>query len=530
MHPILLYLLKMIGYSGVLLLYYHLFLRDKQYHQYNRYYLLCTVVLSLLLPLIQIPVFWNGTSSEAPLYVQTIQFTTVGTIGHGEPIGSALSGNSLLLIAYLLISVALLFPVIRSVKKILGIRRQYPSVKLHNINFYETEEKAAPFSFFRNIFWNKKIELNSDRGRQVFRHELYHSQQLHSADLVFMQLVLSFAWFNPFFLITKKELTTIHEYLADQFAISGDDRHSYAEFIVSTALRHPSNPVTHHFFQSSLKRRIAMILKKSTARRFSYLERIMIIPLIAGLFFVFAFRAQTMAQEPVRSVSTQETGGVSTAEETVNTGTNPFLMNDTSTATHDPGKSVTLKKHQSDTIPQKHTEVTPDSKQELTTNPSKILIRSQFTDEPPLYIVDGVETETSLGNIKKEIKHVKVWKGAEAVKRFGEKGKNGVVVVTTTPDDISKRIEIVFTKSTDYGQLAVMKSYCKQRGIALNIRETKYNEREELIYLSFEVDCGDGFSGTASAHILALEGQDKKFGFYRDYSPNSDRPFGTGVF
>src|SRR5690606_8591863 len=73
MQPILLYFLKMIGYSAVLMLYYYFFLRDKQYHQYNRYYLLFTVVLSLLLPMVSIPVFWNGAPSDASLYMQTIE-------------------------------------------------------------------------------------------------------------------------------------------------------------------------------------------------------------------------------------------------------------------------------------------------------------------------------------------------------------------------------------------------------------------------------------------------------------------------
>src|SRR5690606_33937121 len=185
-----------------------------------------TVALSLLLPMISIPVFWTGTSGEAPLYVQTIELTTITSIGHSGIVDTGLSGNSWLLIAYLTISAILLFLMVVAIRKVLRIRRKYPTVEWHEINFYDTEEKEAPFSFFRDIFWNKKSELDCDRGQQVFRHELYHTRQFHSVDLIFMQLVLSLAWFNPVFYIIKRELTTIHEYLADQFAISGDDRHS----------------------------------------------------------------------------------------------------------------------------------------------------------------------------------------------------------------------------------------------------------------------------------------------------------------
>lgn len=551
MHPILLYLLKMVGYSGVLILYYYLFLRDKQYHQYNRYYLLLTVVLSLLLPMISIPVFWAGTSAEAPLYVQTIELTTIGRIGHSEITDTAPSGNNLLLIVYLIISAAMLSLMVRAIRKVLLIRRKYTSVRWQDINFYNTEEKEAPFSFFRDIFWNKKIELDSDRGMQVFRHELYHTRQLHSADLAFMQLALSFAWFNPVFYIIKKELTTIHEYLADQFAISGADRHSYAEFIVASALqRQYRNPVTHYFFHSPLKRRITMILKNSHSHRFSYLERIMIIPLVAGLFFLFAFRAQIVAQEPVKPVSAQQAGKSPVAEKPVNAKAKPIPANDTvikkverettktlqrpkepvkTSATTKPEKALSHEERRRDTIPLNHGEVTVHTENRPLTGSSKIFILNRPTGEKPLYIIDGFELY-GMDKIKGEIKNVHIWEGSEAVKKFGEKGKNGVVVVTTTPDINTKRIEITFAKNTGYAELAAMKSYCEQRGITLNIRETKYNDQDELVYLSFEVDCGDGFKGAASARGPALENQAQKFGFYRDYSPNSASPFGTGSF
>lgn len=456
MHTILLYLLKMIGYSGALMLYYYLFLRDKQYHQYNRYYLLSAVVLSLLLPLINIPVFWSGTPSEAPLYVQTIQLTTISSISEAVSTGPSLSENSLLLIVYLVISLALLFTVANAIRRISLIRQKYTAIRLHDINFYNTEEKEAPFSFFRHIFWNKKIEPDSDRGRQVFRHELYHCRQLHSADLIFMQLVLSLVWFNPVFYIIKKELTTIHEYLADQFAIGGDDRHGYAEFIVTAALqRFPPNAVAHSFFHSSLKRRIAMILKKTTTHRFSYLERIMIIPLVAGLFFLFAFRAQTAIGEQaspltaqivnassivpqraaIPAVTTESAGGEKSDQPAASPkATKPEIAGKGSQLSAEPGTSI--RRHQ----PNIHKDiVTPTPNRSVgtpitvnqaapksrdTAIPPKIFLRRGHSGDKTLYIVNGVEKE-SFDLIMGEISTMQVVKGEEAVKRFGEKSRGG---------------------------------------------------------------------------------------------------------
>src|SRR5215217_3829981 len=51
------YLLKVIVCSGIFFLYYHIALRDRKFHQWNRFYLLAIVVLSLVVPLLQFRFF-----------------------------------------------------------------------------------------------------------------------------------------------------------------------------------------------------------------------------------------------------------------------------------------------------------------------------------------------------------------------------------------------------------------------------------------------------------------------------------------
>ena len=48
------YIVKVIICSGILFGYYWLLLRNKIFHQYNRFYLLVSIVLSILIPLVQI--------------------------------------------------------------------------------------------------------------------------------------------------------------------------------------------------------------------------------------------------------------------------------------------------------------------------------------------------------------------------------------------------------------------------------------------------------------------------------------------
>ena len=58
------YIIKVILCSGILYLYYVLFLRNRKFHPYNRFYLLFAVVASFLIPLLRIDVFIQGDNER----------------------------------------------------------------------------------------------------------------------------------------------------------------------------------------------------------------------------------------------------------------------------------------------------------------------------------------------------------------------------------------------------------------------------------------------------------------------------------
>lgn len=64
---------------------------------------------------------------------------------------------------------------------------------------------------------------------------------------------------------------------------------------------------------------------------------------------------------------------------------------------------------------------------------------------PPLYIVNGkiVDQVTAHEIDPRKIKSMHVWKGKDAVKKFGKKGKNGVVVITTKNNGLNAHTSVV---------------------------------------------------------------------------------------
>ena len=313
MEALLLYVSKMILCSAILYAYYHFFLKNKSFHHYNRFYLLAVVLVSAVVPVLRIP-FLFPQEADTPAFVyRTLEVIVV----NGGETESDLWGElirhplfSLAGIALLLYGSIVLWKIFyfgTSLRSILHIKRKYPQEVVSDIHLYHTNEPGTPFSFFSNIFWNRKFPLDSDKGQQLFRHELFHVKQRHSIDNVFMELATAICWINPVFHLIKRELHTIHEFLADEYASSGSDRYAYAEILLVHAIHEKKqSPLVHYFFRSPIKRRIAMILQTTSNTSFSYLRRLMILPIATLLFSAFVLRAQKSIHSDMPGSSASE--------------------------------------------------------------------------------------------------------------------------------------------------------------------------------------------------------------------------------
>jgi TonB-dependent SusC/RagA subfamily outer membrane receptor len=150
-----------------------------------------------------------------------------------------------------------------------------------------TNDSQAPFSFFNWLFWNQEIELKSNKGEQVFRHELFHIHQKHSLDIVFLEVVSMVFWINPFFHLIKKETRAIHEFLADQYALDNGEKWNYAETLLMYALQ-TKHSLVNPFFHNQIKRRIAMITNPQKTSH-QYLRKLLVLPVAAVVVTLFAF-------------------------------------------------------------------------------------------------------------------------------------------------------------------------------------------------------------------------------------------------
>ncbi|MEO6316228.1 MAG: M56/M15 family metallopeptidase [Chitinophagaceae bacterium] len=299
---ILIFIAKLIISSGLFVGYYQFFLRNKRFHRYNRFYLLAGALLSLIIPFLHIPVRFFGSSQESTI-IRTLK--VINATGWEEPViiyarqnvwSKWITLQNGLYFIYLAGAITTLVMLLRSFAWINNLKRKYPFEKIDGLKIYATTEPGTPFSFFRSIFWNEKISLRGIPGQQIFRHELFHVKEQHSADVLLMEILCCLCWFNPFYHLIKKEIKAIHEFLADEYAASINNRYAYAELLLAHAITQKKLQLAHPFFHTQIKRRIAMITQSNLIRRSSYLSRIMALPLLFILISAFAVK---LTHQPV---------------------------------------------------------------------------------------------------------------------------------------------------------------------------------------------------------------------------------------
>lgn len=287
---ILIYALKSTLVTAILYAYYLIALRDNKFHYYNRFYLLGSLVLSIIIPLLDLNWFTYEKQVTESTNLELIKLLTESKT---QVIESKFTWSDGLLLMIGIIGIAFLGMLLYSIQKIYSIKRKSPIRYLDGIDFIETEVENAPFSFLNNLFWKNNMSLEDEKGQKIFKHEITHINQKHSWDRLFCQVLSSILWINPFNWIIQKELQTIHEFIADEEAIGENNTETFAKLLLETHYgTHFLNPI-HPFNYSSIKRRLTM-LTKSNNTKYSYLRRVMALPIILMALAIFSIKVNAV--------------------------------------------------------------------------------------------------------------------------------------------------------------------------------------------------------------------------------------------
>ena len=293
------YLLKVVLCSTLLYAYYWFILRNKQFHQYNRFYLMGISVISWLVPFIKIEIVKEQVvAAPKVLHFATAIAESNSNIEREVIEQSAqFSWDNLILLIATIVSVFFILRFLQSLWKIKRLIRQYPMKELLGFYLVMTDVKGTPFSFFKYVFWNNSIDLHSELGKGILAHEVAHVEENHSFDKLLIELQLVFGWFNPILWLIRNELYLIHEFIADKKSVENNDVSVLAELLLASAYPSQQHLLSNPFFFSPIKRRIQMFA--TTKTKYSYLRRLTILPILAVMVLLFAFRNHSINSKPI---------------------------------------------------------------------------------------------------------------------------------------------------------------------------------------------------------------------------------------
>ncbi len=296
MPPIALLLFKSLVVSGVMLAYYMLALRGKKLHRFNRFYLLATVTASLVVPFLRLDWFTITETAPGPAF-QMLQVAGHSTAEDAVAphATSQLSGSSIIYMLCAFVSLGMLALTAGKIAWLYGLKRKHKVTRMQGYNIIHTSLSKAPFSFLNDLYWKDTIDPDNEAGQLVLQHELAHIRQHHSIDKLLLQAVLIVCWINPFFWLIQKELSIVHEFLADEKAIKDNDTASFATMLLESHYK-SALPVIVNPFYSSTKRRIIM-LSQTNKIRYATARKLMVLPLLLATVALFSFSSGSRKTE-----------------------------------------------------------------------------------------------------------------------------------------------------------------------------------------------------------------------------------------
>jgi bla regulator protein blaR1 len=293
----ILYLLKSSVCLALLLAIYHLFLEKEKMHQFNRFYLLGSILFSLYAPnyIIYIEAIpFNETIK--PLF-STLQETSFINLENDISTLNSTSTNTInfsliLIVAYALICSLLLFRFGKNLIKLIHKIRSNKKITYQNATIVLISEKIIPHTFLNFIFINKKEFNKNAIEEELFTHELTHVSQKHTIDILLIELLHIICWFNPLIIYLKKAIKLNHEFLADDSVIhSHKNTTEYQHLLLNKAILKNNIYLASNFNYSLTKKRLIMMTKQSSQLKMLF-KKIAIIPIAVGLLFLFANRVE----------------------------------------------------------------------------------------------------------------------------------------------------------------------------------------------------------------------------------------------
>lgn len=298
MTDVLMYALKSAFVLCLLYVPYTLLLHRDSFFRLNRFVLLGVLLLSLVLPLCNVP--WLSMDRQPVVHAAQMQMVEIGIPVNVLPqndvvdemaeasVSSSFTLFGLLTLIYIIgMAVVLLLRLWQMGSLRLQLRRG--SLWRHSedgITVYCHADRVAPFSWMNSIVISE--EDYAESGREIILHETGHIRFRHSWDVLLLTLVQMVQWWNPLAYMAGISLRDVHEYEADDYVLrQGVSASAYQMLLLKKAVGYGSYTFANNFNHSLTKKRITM-MRKSKSNPWMRSKALYVIPVAALALSAFA--------------------------------------------------------------------------------------------------------------------------------------------------------------------------------------------------------------------------------------------------
>jgi len=454
------YILKSSVCLAIFYLFYRLLLARETFHRFNRFSLLGILLLSCLLPLVEVSVKQETEVHQTMLTLEQLLMMADAVNATEAGARTETATVTWIQVALLVYLAGIVFFAFRNVYSLVRLLMLLKSGKKEDIGSYLPGRKErvtlivhncdiAPFSWMGYIVISRKdLEEN---GREILIHELAHIHNRHSWDLLVADVCIFFQWFNPASWLLKQELQNIHEFEADETVIKeGVDAKQYQLLLIKKAVGTRLYSMANSFNHSKLKKRITMMLKEKSSpwARMKYLY---VLPVAAITLTTFARPEISNELNEISTIKVNDITSILDAKEVNNSltiaDTTQKVAVKTSTVKFDLVKDRTKGTPQYTQIEVKEDTTKLKEYQILITKTINVATDSSLSTQailttPCLFIVNG--KEVSVDSVKmidpNKIETITILKDKYAITQYGEKGKEGVVSITCTSGSPDKKV------------------------------------------------------------------------------------------
>jgi hypothetical protein len=535
MEAFALYLIKSVSWLTGFALVYIFFLRNERYFELNRLFLVSGIAASLILPLLSVTytvILPAVSSGQTENITASVVRDTSGI--------SSLNLKAVLFFFYLSGILFIAYMILKQGRSLLRVIRKAGNFPSYQVKLVKTDEYDSAFSFFSWVFVNPSftdVEI-----REIMNHEMVHIRQKHWLDLILAEFLCLIQWFNPVIWIYIRLIRQNHEYIADKVALQRTSDPAVYKAALLNQIVGSSVISLANSFNYSLNTKRFKMMENIFNSPYRKMKLLLILPVFAIVFYAFAkpdyqYSSQngspgtqsTLAQSSDKKIS----GKIMQNDGKPLQGAHVIIINTTiGTITDEKGnfslenvppdaaiavtyvgfKSKVIKSEFVDKGPIKMERDTinlgnslPDipappppppppppstgvkENEDLTPSPAALNIRDTNGGPPPLIVLDGVITDKDISTINPEtVESMTALKNEFAIKKYGDKGKNGAIEITSKKAQSEKEMFVAVEELPQFpGGSAGLQSWIRSN--LKHPADPVYSKINGKVYVTFIV-------------------------------------------